>query len=191
MVDERGHGKSGGHTITFGIKERYDCLSWAKYAAERFGSDTSVFLSGVSMGAATVLMASGLELPGNVKAITADCPFSSPGGIIRKVSRDIKLPVFLAYPLTVLGAFLFGGFRINQCSALDSVRKTRLPILLIHGEDDLLVPCDMSRQIYAACRAPAELAVFPGAGHGISYFIDAKRYHMVFSEFLHRFDILK
>ena len=191
VVDERGHGKSDGHTISFGIKERYDCVSWAKYAEQRFGENIPVFLSGVSMGAAAVLMASSLDMPENVKAITADCPFSSPGGIIRKVSRDIKLPVFLAYPLTSLGALLFGGFRLGQCSALEAVSASKLPILLIHGEDDLLVPCDMSRQIYSACKAPAELAVFPGAGHGISYFTNPKRYHMIFSEFLHRFNILK
>jgi fermentation-respiration switch protein FrsA (DUF1100 family) len=190
VVDERGHGKSGGHTITFGIKERYDCLTWARYAAARFGERTQVFLSGVSMGAATVLMASGLQLPENVKAITADCPFSSPAGIIRKVSRDIKLPVFLAYPLTALGAMLFGGFRLGQCTALEAVQAAELPILLIHGEDDLLVPCEMSREIYRACKAPAELAVFPGAGHGISYFTDPERYQSVFSEFLHRFGLL-
>ena len=74
VVDQRAHGRSGGTTITFGIRERLDCRSWAEYARQRFGPDTPVFLSGVSMGAATVLMASELELPGNVAGIIADCP---------------------------------------------------------------------------------------------------------------------
>jgi len=191
VVDERAHGKSGGHTITFGIKERYDCQSWAKYAAQRFGSDTPIFLSGVSMGAASVLMASSLNLPDNVKGITADCPFSSPGAIIRKVCTDIKLPKWLMYPFVVIGALLFGHFKIWESSAEEAVKHTRIPILLIHGEDDRFVPCDMSRQIYANCRGAAELVIIPNAGHGISYFVDRTTYHSVFSDFLHQCHILE
>ena len=190
VVDERAHGKSGGHTITFGIKERYDCVSWANYAAERFGKDTKIFLSGVSMGAASVVMASDLNLPENVKAITADCPFSSPGEIIRKVSRDIHLPICISYPFAVLGALLYGKFKLWESSAKKSVKHTRIPILLIHGEDDLFVPCDMSREIYAACNGPVELVVFPGAGHGISYFSNENLYHSTFRDFLIRFKIV-
>lgn len=184
VVDERAHGKSGGHTITFGIKERYDCVSWVKYALGRFGTETTIFLSGVSMGAATVLMASSLDLPQNVKGITADCPFSSPGEIIRKVSRDAKLPPWFSYSFVMLGALLYGKFKLWASSAVKAVAKTRIPILLIHGEDDLFVPCEMSRKIYNACAGPVELVIVPGAGHGISYFTDTKLYHEVFGDFL-------
>ena len=190
VVDERAHGKSGGHTITFGIKERYDCVSWVNYAVERFGTNTTIFLSGVSMGAAAVLMASSLDLPRNVKGITADCPFSSPGEIIRKVSRDAKLPPWISYPFAVLGALIYGKFRLWAGSALSAVRNTRIPILLIHGEDDLFVPCEMSRRIYNACAGPAELVIVPGAGHGISYFTDTKLYHDVFRDFLLQIGII-
>jgi len=184
VVDERAHGKSGGHTITFGIKERYDCLDWANYAAERFGRDIPIILTGVSMGAATVLMASSLPLPENVMAIIADCPYSSPGEIIKKVSADVKLPPSLAYPFVVLGALLFGRFKLWESSPVKEVKKTRIPILLIHGDDDRFVPCDMSRKIYAACTALAELAIFPGAGHGLSYFTDTALYERVVHDFL-------
>ena len=99
VVDQRAHGKSGGTTITFGIRERLDCLCWVEYASQRFGSDTLVFLSGVSMGAATVLTASELELPANVVGIIADCPYSSPEAIIRKVcQQDMHLPPVLVMP---------------------------------------------------------------------------------------------
>ena len=84
LVDQRAHGKSGGKTISFGIKERLDCLDWINYAIERFGKDTKIILSGLSMGAATVLMASGKKLPENVKCILADCPYSTPREIISK-----------------------------------------------------------------------------------------------------------
>ena len=63
LVDQRSHGKSQGRTITFGLQERYDLLRWVEYARNRFGEDQKILLYGISMGGATVLMASGLELP--------------------------------------------------------------------------------------------------------------------------------
>ncbi len=191
VVDERAHGKSGGHTITFGIKERYDCLAWAEYAAQRFGSETPIVLSGVSMGAATVLMASSLPLPKNVAGIIADCPYSSPGEIIRKVSRDVKLPPYLSYPFVVIGALLFGKFKLWETSAVEAVKHTKIPILLIHGDDDRFVPCWMSKKIYAACKGKAELNIFPGAGHALSYFTDTARYEKIIEVFLKTCGILK
>ena len=152
VVDQRAHGKSGGNTITFGIRERLDCLSWVKYANQRFSSGTPIFLSGVSMGATTVLMASELKLPANVMGIIADCPYSSPEVIIRKVCReDMHLPPALTMPLIRLGARLFGHFVLNESSAVQAVGNKNIPILLLHGEDDRFVPCDMSREIFDAC----------------------------------------
>lgn len=191
VVDERAHGESGGHIITFGIKERYDCKDWTEYASHRFGQDVPIILSGVSMGAATVLMASELNLPGNVAAILADCPYSSPGAIIRKVCCDIKLPAVLVYPFVVLGALVFGRFRIWASSAVKAVTNTHIPILLIHGEDDRFVPCDMSRQIYDACAGPKKLVTVPQAGHGLCFLVDTPGYERSFKNFLRSCGISK
>ena len=177
VVDQRAHGKSSGTTITFGIRERWDCLSWAEYANQRFGSNTPIFLSGVSMGAATVLMASELKLPANVIGIIADCPYSSPEAIIRKVCReDMHLPPTLVMPFIRLGARLFGHFDLREARAVQAVRNTHIPILLIHGEDDRFVPCDMSREIFGACAGEKNRITFPGAGHGLSYIVDTETY---------------
>ncbi len=184
VVDERAHGKSQGHTITFGIKERYDVLDWIDYTLDRFGKDTKIILSGVSMGAATVLMASDLPLPENVVAITADCAYSDPGAIIRKVCGDVKVPGWLAYPFVVLGGLLFGHFALWQSSPVKSVANTSVPIHLIHGEDDRFVPCDMSLQILEACKGKARLVTIPGAGHGISFLVDREKYERAFMGFL-------
>lgn len=185
VVDQRAHGKSGGTTITFGIRERLDCLCWAEYANQRFGSDTPVFLSGVSMGAATVLMASELELPANVVGIIADCPYSSPEAIIRKVCReDMHLPPALVMPFIWLGARLFGHFDLREASAVQAVRNTNVPILLLHGEDDRFVPCDMSREIFDACTGEKNRITFPGAGHGLSYIVNTETYFEAVSRFV-------
>lgn len=183
-VDQRAHAKSGGSVITFGICERKDCLSWTEYAVERFGKTIPIVLSGLSMGASTVLMASELPLPENVAAIMADCPYSAPADIIRKVSRDRHLPDTLAYPFIRLGARIYGGFSLEETTAAKAVRNAKVPILLLHGEEDRFVPCEMSREIYKACQSPAELHTFPGAGHGLCYITDPIRYEEATTRFL-------
>lgn len=185
VIDQRGHGKSGGHTITFGIRERYDCRDWCNYAAKRFGENTRLFLTGVSMGGATVLMASDLRLPLNVAGIIADCPYASPGSIIRKICKDIKLPCWAVYPFVALGALLFGKFPIWESNAVRSVKNTTIPILLIHGADDRFVPNHMSRRIYDSCRSDKKMVFFPTAGHGLSYLTDPQRYTQIIRDFLH------
>ena len=182
VIDQRAHGKSDGRIISFGIRERYDCLRWIGYACERFGKNTPIFLSGVSMGAATVLMTADLNLPENVAGIIADCPYSSPAAIIRKVCGDMKMPPAVTMPFVRLAARL-GGFDLDASAAVESVKNTKIPILLIHGDDDRFVPCDMSREIAASCASPITFAVFPGAGHGLCYIEDTERYARLVADF--------
>ena len=176
VVDQRAHGKSDGSTITFGINERRDCLSWIEYACQRFGKDRPIIIEGVSMGAATVLMAADLDLPDNVIGITADCPYSSVKGIICKVASDMHLPPAVMWPFVWLGAHIYGHFDPNESSTKEAVKNAKVPVLLIHGEEDLFVPCDMSREIAANCTSELLFQSFPGAGHGLSYIIDEPTY---------------
>lgn len=164
-----------------GINERFDCLSWVKYICERFGNDVKIVISGVSMGAATVLMAAELDLPENVIGIIADCPYSSPKEIITKVCCDMRLPANLVYPFVKLSAKLYGHFDLEAADAAEAVCHAKVPVLLIHGEDDRFVPCSMSKKIYDAAKssnsnADIIIETFPEAGHGISFMTDAKRY---------------
>lgn len=187
IVDHRSHGKSQGRVITFGIKERYDCVSWAKYAAERFGEDVPVILAGISMGAASVLMASELELPSNVKGIIADCPYSNPLEIIKLSSEQMELPAVvkaLTGPFAIMGARLFGKFNLTETDAIKAVKKSKVPILIIHGEDDRVVPCRMSEEVYDSAPSIIRRETFPEAGHGISYIIDTPRYKRISNEFI-------
>lgn len=184
VIDQRCHGKSEGHTITFGIKERYDCLSWVQYAVDRFGDEIPIFLSGVSMGAATVLMASELELPGNVVGVIADCPYSSPKAIIQKVSKDMGLPPKIMFPFVRLGAAIFGRCDIVSASAASAVANTKIPILLIHGDDDRFVPYEMSCEIFEQCTGKKRFETFNLAGHGLSFMVDTEKYTQAVSEFI-------
>ena len=176
IVDERAHWRSQGHTICFGIKERFDAVSWVKFANQRFGKDKSIFLFGISMGGGTVLMASGQRLPRNVKGIVADCPFNSPKDIIKHVCRKIKLNPDLLWPIIWLAGLVYGRLRVNATTAADEVKRSKIPIVILHGEADDFVPMSMSKEVQKANPSMIEMHTFPHADHGMSYFEDEERY---------------
>lgn len=183
LVDQRSHGLSHGKSITFGIKEARDAKAWCEYARGRFGN-VPIFLVGVSMGGSTVIGASAYDLPENVKGIIADCPFSSPRDIIKKVCSDMKLNPTLIYPLIKLGAILFGGFNPDSFSCEGAVENARVPMLILHGEADSFVPCEMSKRIYEKCKSKCFLYTFEGADHGISFLANPEKYKKAVYDFL-------
>lgn len=186
VVYQRAHRESGGKTITFGVKERFDCLDWIAYANERFGKETPILLMGLSMGATTVLMAAGLELPANVKGIMADCGFSSPKEILQEVIKQMKFPVRITYFFVRTAARIFGHFDPEEASAIEALKEAKVPVLIIHGDDDRFVPSRMSRENYDACASTKEILIVPGAGHGLSYCVDAKAYEKAVEDFMDR-----
>jgi len=183
LVDERAHGESGGRALSFGILERYDCLDWIAFVEKRFPGDKLV-LDGISMGAATVMMASEFPLPDSVCGIIADSGYTSPKEIITKVMTvDAKLPK-ACYPLVKLAAKVFGGFDLEESSALEAVKSCKKPILIVHGEADGFVPCEMSARCFEACNAPYKrLVTVPGADHGMSFLVDKPRVKKAIHEF--------
>jgi len=187
LVDQRAHGDSEGNVITFGINEKYDCAAWVDFVISRFGPEVKILLKGVSMGAATVIMASSLDLPSNVRGIVADCPFSSPEAIIRKVCRDMHVPDRLGFPFIRIAARLFGHFSIIDGGAVEAVKHTRIPLFLAHGVADDFVPFEMGREIFEACASPDKV-FFPveSAGHGLAFFFARERYEQAAKEFQQR-----
>lgn len=176
LVDQRCSRRSGGEVITFGINEHRDCLAWAKFAAQHFGPDQKIILTGISMGAATVMMTADKDLPPNVIGILADCGYSSPKAIICKVIRDMKLPPALGYPFVKLGAKVFGHFDLEADSPEEALKHAKVPVIFYHGEADDFVPCAMSRRNYEVCTSRKALITVPGAGHGLSYPVEPERY---------------
>lgn len=176
IVDQRASGDSEGNIITFGVNEHRDCLSWVDFMVDHFGPDVKIILTGISMGASTVLNAAGCPLPENVIGVLADCGFSSPKQIIKKVIRDMKLPANLAYPFVQLGARLYGHFNIDEVSSVDAIRNCKIPVLFFHGDIDAYVPMEMSKINYDACPSKKRLVIIPGAGHGLCFPVDTELY---------------
>ena len=184
LVDQRCSGKSEGSTITFGIHERRDCLKWLEFMVEHFGPDVKIILTGISMGAATVLMAAGEDLPENVVGILADCGYSSPKAImIHVMETRMRLPGKLCWPLVRWGARIFGHFDPEETSPLEAMGRCKKPVIFFHGEADTFVPCYMSRELYEACPTRKSLITVPGAYHGLSYPVAPEEYIRELDEF--------
>ena len=183
IVDQRASGRSEGHVISFGINERKDCLKWVEFMVEHFGPDVKIILTGISMGAATVLMASGEKLPPNVVGVLADCGYSSAKDIMKLVIREMKLPPNLCYPFVKLAARIYGHFDLEDTSPVEAMRKARVPIIFYHGEADDFVPCSMSKECFDACIARKAIVTIPGAGHGLSYPKDPETYLQTLFDF--------
>ena len=143
-----------------------------------------ILLYGVSMGGATVLMASELDIPKNVRGIVADCPFTKPLDVILYVGQSTPFPNRLIKPFVLLAARIYGGFDLLETDALQAVKNTKVPILIIHGEDDRYVPCQMSEPAVPANPDMVRRVTFPGAAHGISYLTDPDRYQRIVKEFV-------
>ena len=176
IVEQRCSGKSQGSTITFGIKERKDCLTWLEKVREEFGPQQPVILTGISMGAATVLMAAGQDLPEQVIGVLADCGYSDNKTIISHFIRQMKLSPVIAYPFVRLGARLFGGFDPEADSPLAAMKRCKVPVIFFHGQKDDIVPWQMSKACYEACATRKALVLIPEAGHGLAYPADPEQY---------------
>lgn len=183
LVDQRCSNESEGTAITFGIKEHRDCLRWVDFLIEQFGPDVKIILCGISMGASTVLMAAGRELPSNVIGVLADCGFNTAKDIMFSVIRGMGLPPAVCYPFVKLGARIFAGFDPDTYSPMMAMETCKVPVIFFHGEADDFVPCWMSRNCYEACRARKQLVLIPGAGHGLSYPVAPEEYLSALRDF--------
>lgn len=189
FAQQRGQGDSGGEYMGFGLLERHDCLAWTEWVNERTGGALPVYLCGVSMGASTVLMAAGLELPENVRGIIADCGYTSPEAIWKHVAKD-NLGLSYGTRSAAANGLCRKKIRvgIDDYSCVDAMGECEAPVLFVHGTDDQFVPIEMTYENYKACAAPKRLFVVPGAGHGMSYLVDPEGYRNAVRQFWEDFD---
>ena len=185
MPDARGHGASEGDYIGFGWPERKDYLQWIDYIIDRNGDDSTIALHGVSMGASTVLMTSGEKLPKQVKAIIADCGYTSAKDVLTyQLKRMYELPSFPILQSTSLLTKIRAGYSFEEASAIEQVKKNKLPILYIHGEEDTFVPVEMVHELYEATTSEKALYLVPEAEHGNAYDKNPELYENKIAKFL-------
>ncbi len=189
-AEQRGQGESEGEYMTFGLMERYDCLAWVKWVNEKVGGSLPIYLGGLSMGATTILMTAGLDLPDTVKGIVADCGFTSSHEIWKHVaSKNLRIPYGRFQRLVADGISKRKiAMGTKEYSTVDAMRVCKVPVLFIHGTDDHFVPVTMTYENYKACAAEKRLLIVPGADHGMSYILDQAAYENAVKQMWNDYD---
>lgn len=188
-VEQRGQNNSEGEYMGFGMVERFDCLEWIKWVREHNEKELPIYLAGISMGAATVLMASGSRPGDDVHGIIADCGFTSAEAVWKHVIRDnMHIPYRVRSRLINDLCKRKIEVGLESYTVPDAMKTNSTPILFIHGTDDSFVPIEMTFKNYKACRAPKELFIVPGAGHALCYIEDKEGYERAVSGFFEKYD---
>ena len=184
VPDMRCSGDSEGDFIGMGWTDRLDNMLWLSEILAR-DPDARIAIHGQSMGAACALMMSGESLPSQVFAIVSDCAYTDAYSMFAKQMKDwFSLPSFPILDSMNLMLQLRGGYDLKKASALTAVQKTSLPILIIHGEEDDMIPVSMAQELYDAAAGEKQLLLIPGAGHAQAMDKDPELYYKTVFEFL-------
>lgn len=187
IPDLRAHGLSEGNYIGMGWDDRLDIISWINYILNE-NPNAEIILHGVSMGAATVLMTSGEEIPSNVKAIVADCGYTSVWDEFAYQLDDLfSLPEFPILNVSSMVAKIRAGYFLGEASSLKQVKNSKTPILYIHGDKDDFVPYYMMEELYNATSSEKEMLTIKGAEHAKASEIDPETYWNTVNNFINKY----
>lgn len=180
----RGHGSSSGNYIGMGWHDRIDLIYWINEVI-KYNKDAHIVLYGVSMGASTVLMATGEVLPNNVKYAISDCAFTSAYDIFKyQIKKFHNLPSFPILDIMGFICKIKNNYSIRQASALKQVKKSTTPTLFIHGNKDNFVPIKMMFSLYQNASCPKKMLIIENAGHATSEIIQTQKYWSEIFNFL-------
>ena len=187
MPDLRAHGKSEGKYIGMGWLDRLDLIEWINYLIQKYGN-IKIILYGISMGAATVMMTSGEKLPSNVRIIIEDCGYTSLWDeFAYELKYIFKLPTFPTLYNANIMTKIRAGYSLKKASCIKQLKKSTVPTLFIHGDQDKFVPFYMLDKLYDAAKCKKEKLVIKGAGHAEAQEIDSQKYWHTVRKFIKRY----
>ncbi len=187
IISQRACAESEGKYITYGIEERYDILKWIDFINNKTSANEQIILAGVSLGASTVVMASGFQLEKNVKAIIADCGYISPKTILKRVVKyNYHIPCFPLLNIAIFIMKLLSHVDINKYSTTEALKENTIPIFFVHGDSDKFVPVENSITNYETAVCAKELFIVKGADHTQCFMSATKEYEEKMSNFLKR-----
>lgn len=176
--------ESDGEYIGMGWLDKDDLQGWINLIIEQ-NENAEIILHGSSMGAATVLMASGDDLPTNVKVIIADSSYTSVWDIFASEAKArFNLPTFPILNMFEIVANVRANYDIKEASALEQVKNSKTPILFIHGDADDFVPEYMCEKLYEAANCTKDKLIIHDAGHTDSKYKEPETYYNKIFEFI-------
>lgn len=184
----RASNESDGKYIGMGWLDKDDLQCWINSIIEQ-NENSEIILHGSSMGAATVLMASGDKLPKNVKAIIEDSGYTSVWDIFASEAKArFNLPTFPVLNMFEFVANIRAKYDIKKASAIEQVKKSDVPILFIHGYSDDFVPEYMCEKLYEAANCKKDKLIIHGAGHTEAKYKESEIYYNKIFEFLEKIE---
>lgn len=186
LPDNRAHGQSEGKYIGFGYLDKFDCLQWIDFVEKQFQKNIQIILHGISMGSATVLMASGEPLSQAVKCIISDCGYSSMMEEVKHAIQQTPIPSIMMKPAAFLSRYR-AGYDFKKVSTIEQVKKSHTPTLFIHGDQDDFVPTKMVYELYEACPSQKELLIVKGAKHAQSFDVNPDLYQRTVLSFIQKY----
>ena len=189
IYDHRNHGLSGGKNSTFGYYEKYDLKACTDWLYKKLGDDAIIGLHGESMGAGTALQ--NIAIDPRIKFCIADCGYSDVPELLKlRLKLDFKVNTpFLLYTSSALTK-LRTGWCFKDSSPIKDLPKVDVPVLFVHGEDDVYVPTYMSKQMYEVKRGMKDIYIAPNAGHAEAYLNNKEEYKNKVHDFLNDLNLL-
>ena len=181
VYDLRGHGLNEPTFCTYSVRESRDLLALIRDCRQRWPEMSLFGLHGESLCAATSVAVLKDKPP--VDFVVADCGFCDIVPVLKGGMKQSHLPGFLADIASVCAKLRF-GYGYWEMRPIESLRDNTVPILFIHGAEDLFILPDHSRRMKEATRGDAELCLIPGAGHAASVLTDPEAYRNAVSAFL-------
>ena len=184
----RAHGNSEGKYIGMGYLDKDDLVSWTNYLVDQH-PDSEIIYHGTSMGGATVLMASGLNLPNNVKAVVSDCAYSSLWDIFAsELNQRFSLPPFPGLYMAQIMAKIRAGYDVKDGNVAKFVEQGSLPTLFIHTTPDDFVPVSMAQTLYdAKIHGVKDLQIVEEGGHAAAKFVNPEKYYSTIFNFTDKY----
>lgn len=184
IPDLKAHGKSSGKIIGMGWPNRLEVLLWIDEVI-KIDPHAKIILYGGSMGASTIMMASGETLPANIKGLVADCGYSSVYEEFASLLSDsYHLPSFPILSVANILAKYKVGFYLKDASAVKMLQKNYLPALFIHGSGDRFVPPYMLQKNYLATQGYSQKMLVPKAPHLSSFIYQREPYFETVFDFI-------
>lgn len=171
-----GQGDDKHKYVSMGFYDKFVIKHWCEKIAEENPS-ASVVLHGVSMGGASVLLSTGENLPESVKCCVSDCAYKDTKAVFEGFLKPFTF--FMAKPIVSavnLISRLRKNFDMNKCRPVEAVKRSRIPTLFIHGEEDHFVPFDNMETLYNACAAEKEKLAIPSSPHSICSILGGEEY---------------